>query len=86
MPAQTRRPSRRPQAAPAPDRTITLPLIHTSVPVPRSDLPYFAVVGALAALELIEWPVALVVAAGHALATRSRNPAARAAGEGAEAA
>jgi len=40
----------------------------------------------MTAFELIDWPVALVVAASHALATHARDPAARQVGEGTEAA
>jgi hypothetical protein len=39
----------------------------------------------MAAFEVIEWPVALVVAASHALATHARDPAVRQLDEGAEA-
>ena len=67
--------------------SITLPLIHTAVPVPnREQAAYFAAIGALVAFDLLEWPVAAVVATGHALATRSRNRAVRGAAQGAEAA
>lgn len=41
---------------------------------PTDELLYFAGVGALAALEIIEWPVALVAAMGLALARRRRRP------------
>lgn len=44
------------------------------VPVPsRQDAIYYGGLGALTALELIEWPVTLAVAAGYALATHERN-------------
>jgi len=36
-------------------------------------LAYFGGLAALAALDLIEWPVALVIAAGHFLASNHHN-------------
>ncbi len=39
----------------------------------------------MAALEVIEWPVALVVATSHALATHAWDPAVRQLSEGTEA-
>lgn len=59
---------------PSPSRAITLPLVHTTVHLPPPEhAAYYAGVAVLVALEVIEWPVALVVAAGHALASRSHN-------------
>lgn len=44
------------------------------VPVPsRQDAIYYGGLGAMTALELIEWPVTLAVAAGYALATHDRH-------------
>jgi hypothetical protein len=44
------------------------------VPVPsRRDAIYYGGLGAMTALELIEWPVTLAVAAGYALATHDRH-------------
>ena len=40
---------------------------HVAIPRPE-QLAYFAGLGALVALELIEWPVAIAIAAGHILA------------------
>jgi hypothetical protein len=34
---------------------------------------YYGGLGAMTALELIDWPVTLAVAAGYALATRDRH-------------
>ncbi|MBV8787589.1 MAG: hypothetical protein JOZ00_12990 [Mycobacterium sp.] len=42
--------------------------------IPRPEqLAYFGGLAALAALELIDWPVALVIAAGHFLASNHHN-------------
>ncbi len=42
--------------------------------IPRPEqLAYFGGLAALAALELIDWPVALVIAAGHLLASNHHN-------------
>lgn len=44
--------------------------------VPRPDqLAYLAALGLLAAFELIDWPVALAIAVGHALAEDQRHRA-----------
>jgi len=42
--------------------------------IPRPEqLAYYGGLAALAALELIDWPVALVIAAGHLLASNHHN-------------
>jgi hypothetical protein len=42
--------------------------------IPRPEqLAYYGGLAALAALELIDWPVALVIAAGHLLAANHHN-------------
>ncbi|QBJ97869.1 hypothetical protein ERC79_19425 [Rhodococcus sp. ABRD24] len=52
---------------------IRLPLIG-DVGVPRPEqLAYFTALGLLVAVELIDWPVALAIAAGHALAADHHN-------------
>jgi len=44
------------------------------VPLPsRENLVFYGGLGAMTALELIEWPVTLAVAAGYALATHDRQ-------------
>lgn len=42
---------------------------------------YFVALGALVAVEVVEWPLALVIAAGHVL-MHSSNPVLKEAGEG----
>ena len=52
---------------------VNVPVIG-QVKVPRPDqLAYFGGLAALAAFELIDWPVALVIAAGHFLASNHHN-------------
>ncbi|MGZ4287321.1 MAG: hypothetical protein ACXVW5_24330 [Solirubrobacteraceae bacterium] len=53
---------------------VNIPVAGFRVPLPsRQDAIYFGGLGALTALELIEWPVTVAVAAGYALATHERN-------------
>jgi hypothetical protein len=40
---------------------------------PPDQLAYLAGIAALTALEIIEWPIALVIAAGHLLAEQRRS-------------
>jgi hypothetical protein len=52
---------------------VNLPLIgKTEIPRPE-QLAYYGGVAVLAAFELIDWPVALVIAAGHLLASNHHN-------------
>jgi hypothetical protein len=53
-------------------RSVNMP-VAGRVPLPsRQDLAYYGGLGAMTALEMIEWPVTLAVAAGYALATHER--------------
>jgi hypothetical protein len=46
---------------------VNVPIVgHVRIPRPE-QLAYYAALGALAAVEIIDWPVALVLATGHAL-------------------
>ena len=65
---------------------VTVPLLGTVTVPPRSQLAFYAVLGALGVLEIIEWPIVLVVGAGHFLAQQHRAPTLQEAGEAAEAA
>jgi hypothetical protein len=40
---------------------------------PRQNMIYYAGLGAMTALGVIDWPVTLAVAAGYALATHDRH-------------
>ncbi|WP_246398381.1 hypothetical protein [Mycobacterium vicinigordonae] len=52
---------------------INLPVLgKLQVPHPE-QLAYYAGIAALTAFELIDWPVALVIATGHLLASNHRN-------------
>jgi hypothetical protein len=64
--------------------SLTLPALG-SVRIPRPEqLAYFGALAALAALEVIEWPIALAIGAGHALAQSSHNRVAQEIGEALE--
>ncbi|WP_067805011.1 hypothetical protein [Nocardia beijingensis] len=61
-----------------------LPLVGR-VRIPRPEqLAYYGALGALAAAEIIEWPVAVVLAAGHWLAQDQHNRVAHQIGEALE--
>ncbi|MGO9656181.1 hypothetical protein [Mycobacterium sp.] len=52
---------------------VNLPLVG-KVEIPRPEaLAYYGALAALAAFELIDWPVAVVIAAGHLLASNHHN-------------
>ncbi|MCV7236138.1 hypothetical protein [Mycobacterium branderi] len=52
---------------------VNLPVVGR-VEVPRPEqLAYYGGLAALAAFELIDWPVALVIAAGHIMASNHHN-------------
>ena len=52
---------------------VNLPLLG-QVDIPRpEELAYYGGLAALAAFELIDWPVALVIAAGHVMASSHHN-------------
>ena len=53
--------------------SVDLPVVGR-VGIPRPEqLAYYGALSVLAALEIIDWPVALVLAAGHALVQNSHN-------------
>src|SRR4051794_18369112 len=53
--------------------SMALPLIgNVELPHPQ-DLAYYAGVATLVALEVLEWPVAVALAAGHALTSQHHN-------------
>ncbi|WP_204358335.1 hypothetical protein [Streptosporangium sp. 'caverna'] len=65
---------------------VSVPMIGTLTMPPPDRLVFYAVLGALGALEVIEWPIALVVGVGHYLTEQRFSPALREAGQAAEAA
>ncbi|GHF32568.1 hypothetical protein FHX82_005160 [Amycolatopsis bartoniae] len=65
-------------------RRINLPLLgEVKVPPPR-QLAYLGSIATLTALEVIEWPIGLALAAGHILVSDSRNRVAKGVGEALE--
>ena len=63
---------------------VTLPVVG-SVRIPRPDqLAYYGALAALAALEIIDWPIALALGAGHALAANHHSKVAQELGEALE--
>ena len=60
---------------------VTLPVVG-QVRIPRPDqLAYYVALAGLAALEIIDWPIALVIGAGHALAASQHHKVAQEIGE-----
>jgi hypothetical protein len=52
---------------------VKLPIVG-SVGIPRPEhLAFYAALGALAALEIIEWPVAVIIAAGHVMTAEAHH-------------
>lgn len=63
---------------------VDLPVLgRVHLPHPQ-QLAYFGALGVLAAAEIIEWPIALVLAAGHVLAENQHNKLAQELGEALE--
>jgi hypothetical protein len=63
---------------------VTLPALG-QVRIPRPDqLAYYGALAGLAALEIIDWPIALVIGAGHVLASNHHNKVAQELGEALE--
>jgi xanthosine utilization system XapX-like protein len=63
---------------------VNLPVLGR-VRIPRPEhVAYYGALGALAALEIIEWPIALAIAAGHALVQNEHNRVAHEIGEALE--
>jgi hypothetical protein len=52
------------------------------VTLPHPDtLVYYVAIGALVVFELVEWPIALIIGAGHMLADRQNRRLIRGLGE-----
>ena len=52
---------------------VAVPGIGTVTLPPSEQLAFLGGIAVLTALEVIEWPVAVALAAGHALAARTHN-------------
>ncbi|MGV0787595.1 hypothetical protein ABQF33_11800 [Mycolicibacterium sp. XJ2] len=64
--------------------SLDLPIVGR-VRIPRPEqLAFYGALGALAAAEIIEWPVALALAAGHALLQNEHSRVAQEIGEALE--
>lgn len=65
-------------------KTVQLPMLG-QVTLPQPDtLIYFSGIGVLAVLELVEWPIALILGAGSVLADRQARRLIRGLGEAIE--
>jgi xanthosine utilization system XapX-like protein len=63
---------------------VNLPVLgRIRIPKPE-QIAYFGALGALAAFEIIDWPIALAIAAGHALAQNQHSRVAEEIGEALE--
>ncbi|RKN46359.1 hypothetical protein [Micromonospora endolithica] len=67
-------------------RRMDIPVLGEVAIPPPDKLAYYAGIGVLAALQVIEWPLALVITAGHVLADQHLSGLAKGVGEALEAA
>ncbi|MEU8266136.1 hypothetical protein AB0B89_03135 [Sphaerisporangium sp. NPDC049002] len=65
--------------------SVTLPLVGRVTMPPPNRLAFYAALGLLTALEIIEWPIAVVIGVGHFLAEQHVSRALQGVGEAAEA-
>jgi hypothetical protein len=63
---------------------VTIPMVGRVNLPPVDELVFMAGIGALAVIGAVEWPIAVVLGAGHALANRRRNRLLREFGEALE--
>ncbi len=63
---------------------VTIPMVGKVNLPPTDELAYMAGIGVLAVVGAVEWPVALVLGVGHALANRRRDRLLREFGEALE--
>jgi hypothetical protein len=63
---------------------VDLPIVgRVRIPHPE-QVAYFGALGVLAAIEIIDWPIALAIAAGHVLVQNQHNRVAKEVGEALE--
>ncbi|GIJ22154.1 hypothetical protein [Micromonospora lutea] len=62
-------------------RRVHVPWLGEVAVPPPDRLTYYAGIGALAAFQVIEWPLALVITAGHLLADQHLSGLAKGLGE-----
>lgn len=64
---------------------LKVPLLGTKLGFPgRGSVAWYVGLGVVTALEVIEWPVAVILATSHAIANHARDPAVRELGQGTE--
>lgn len=62
-----------------------IPVIEVELNKPtRGSLAWYGTLGAITALGIIDWPLSLVVAAGHVISENTHSEAVSGAAEGAE--
>lgn len=62
-------------------RRVDMPMVGEVAVPPPDKLAYYAGLGVLAALQVIEWPLALVITAGHVLADQHMSRLVKGLGE-----
>lgn len=62
-------------------RRMELPMLGEVAVPPPDRVAYYAGLGVLAALQVIEWPIAVVITAGHLLADQHFSGLARGVGK-----
>ncbi|GIJ79527.1 hypothetical protein SAMN05443287_107176 [Micromonospora phaseoli] len=65
-------------------RRVDVPLLGQVAVPPPDKIAYYAGIGVLTALQVIEWPLALVITAGHLLADQHLSGLAKGVGEALE--
>ncbi|PWU44411.1 hypothetical protein DLJ46_26115 [Micromonospora globispora] len=63
------------------NRRVGVPMLGEVAVPPPDKLAYYAGLGVLAALQVIEWPLALVITAGHVLADQHMSGLVKGLGE-----
>ncbi|NMH99887.1 hypothetical protein [Pseudonocardia acidicola] len=64
---------------------VQVPVLGTVIVPPPEKVAFYAGIGVLAALGLVEWPIALIITVGHVLADQQHFRLARGVGEALEA-
>lgn len=64
---------------------VQVPVVNCGIDVPREMIPFYAGLAVTALLDLIDWPLALILGAGHYIVARSHSQAIRELTEGLEA-
>lgn len=67
-------------------RRVEVPLLGEMAVPPPDKVAYYAGLGVLAALQVIEWPLAVVITAGHLLADQHMSGLVKGVGEALESA